>query len=171
MLSPFLFISHIGEVICMIDELGCHGVWRQGAWCSGLSCLHGKSDIAGSNPTLAFKLQSNKMFLPRSLVKIQYYGDREVVCRASHHQSSNLEYCVWRAVSCHAPHHPQNVLLAQFSLYVHKGGLKSHSFNLICLGFCVNEDTKIIMIILDGDVTIRRIQNMIDVLESNNLLL
>ena len=35
---------------------------------------------------------------------------------------------------CHSPqssHHPQEVLLAQFSLYVHKGGLKPDSFNFI----------------------------------------
>ena len=30
----------------------------------------------------------------------------------------------------HSSHHPQKVLLAQFSLYVHKGGLKHHSFSL-----------------------------------------
>ena len=35
----------------------------------------GKSEIAGSNPTLAVKFQRNKMFLPRSLVKIQYCGE------------------------------------------------------------------------------------------------
>ena len=28
-------------------------------------------------------------------------------------------------------HHPQEVLLAQFSLYVHKGGLKPYSFHFI----------------------------------------
>ena len=30
----------------------------------------------------------------------------------------------------HSSHHSQKVLLAQFSLYVHKGGLKPHSFPL-----------------------------------------
>ena len=30
-----------------------------------------KSEIAGSNPTLAFEFQRNKMFLPRSLANIQ----------------------------------------------------------------------------------------------------
>ena len=33
------------------------------------------SEIAGSNPTLAFKFQRNKMFLPRSLVKRKYCGE------------------------------------------------------------------------------------------------
>ena len=40
---------------------------------------------------------------------------------------SYFESCVWRAVSSHSSHHPYEVLLAQFSLYVHKGGLKPHS--------------------------------------------
>ena len=31
----------------------------------------------------------------------------------------------------YSSHHPQEVLLAQFSLYVHKGGLKPDSFGLI----------------------------------------
>ena len=33
-------------------------------------------------------------------------------------------------MSSHSFHHPQEVLLAQFSLYVHKGGLKPHSFHV-----------------------------------------
>ena len=57
--------------------------------------------------------------------------DREVACSASDRQGSNFESCVWRAVSSHLSHHPQEVLLAQFSLYVHKGGLKHHSFHFI----------------------------------------
>ena len=36
-----------------------------------------------------------------------------------HHQGSIFESCVWKAVSSHSSHHPQEVLLAQFSLYVH----------------------------------------------------
>ena len=32
-------------------------------------------------------------------------------------------------VSSQSSHHPQEVLLAQFSLYVHKGGLKPDSFH------------------------------------------
>ena len=37
--------------------------------------LFGKSEIAGSNLTTAFKFQRNKMFLLFSLVKIQYCGE------------------------------------------------------------------------------------------------
>ena len=39
--------------------------------CTCLICLLGKSDIACSNPTPALEFQINKMFLPRSLAKIQ----------------------------------------------------------------------------------------------------
>ena len=57
--------------------------------------------------------------------------DREVACSASDRQGSNFESCVWRTVSSQSFHHPQEVLLAQFSLYVHKGGLKPDSFHFI----------------------------------------
>ena len=56
--------------------------------------------------------------------------DREVACSASDRQGSNFESCVWRTVSSQSSHHPQKVLLAQFILYVHKGGLKPDSFHL-----------------------------------------
>ena len=76
-------------------------------------------------------LKETKMFLPHPRVKLNIVGslrDREVACSASDRQGSNFESCVWRTVSSHSSHHPQEVLLAQFSLYVHKGGLKSDSF-------------------------------------------
>ena len=57
--------------------------------------------------------------------------DREVACSASDRQGSNFESCVWRTVSSQSSHHPQEVLLAQFSLYVHKGGIKPDSFHFI----------------------------------------
>ena len=77
-----------------------------------------KSEIAGSNPALSFKLQRNQMFRPCLLVNIQYCGDRdrEVASSASDRQGSNFESYVWRAVSSRSP---QMVLLAQLSLYVH----------------------------------------------------
>ena len=65
-------------------------------------------------------------------VKLSIVGslrDREVACSASDRQGSNFESCVWRTVSSHSSHHPQEVHLAQFSLYVHKGGLKPDSFH------------------------------------------
>ena len=69
------------------------------------------------------------MFLPHALVKLNIVGclrDRAVACSASDRQGPNFEFCVWRAVSSH---HPHKVLLAQFSLYVHKSGLKPDSFH------------------------------------------
>ena len=73
------------------------------------------------------------MFLPHPHVKVSIVGslrDQEVACSASDRQGSNFESCVWRTVSSQSSHHPQEVLLAQFSLYVHKGGLKPDSFIL-----------------------------------------
>ena len=50
---------------------------------------------------------------------------------ASYLQGLNFESCVWRAVSSQSSRQPQGVLLAQFSLYVHKSGLKPDSFYFI----------------------------------------
>ena len=91
----------------------------------GGGCL---SRVRGSFPGLG-SLKETKMFLPHSLVKLSIVGslrDREVACSASDLQGFNFESCVWRAVSSH---HPQEVLLTQFSLYVHKRGLKPDSFH------------------------------------------
>ena len=86
--------------------------------------------LRGSVPGLG-GLKETKMFLPHPRVKASIVGslrDREVACSASDHQGSNFEFCVCRTVSYQSSHHPQEVLLAQFSLYVHKGGLKPDSF-------------------------------------------
>ena len=90
--------------------------------------------VRGSVPGLG-GLKETKMFLPHPRVKVSIVGslrDREVACSASNRQGSNFDYCVWRTVSSQSSHHPQEVLLAQFSLYVHKGGLKPDSFHFIC---------------------------------------
>ena len=74
------------------------------------------------------------MFLPHPRVKVSIVGslrDREVACSASDRQGSNFESCVWRTVSSQSSRHPQEILLAQFSLYAHKGGLKHDSFHFI----------------------------------------
>ena len=62
---------------------------------------------------------------------------REVACSASDRQGSNFESCVWRTVSSQSSHHPQEVLLAQFSLYVHKGCLKPDSFHFCMVTWLV----------------------------------
>ena len=87
--------------------------------------------VRGSVPGFG-GLKETKMFLPHPRVKVSIVGslrDREVACSASDRQGSNFESCVWRAVSSQSSHHPH--LLAQFSLYVHKGGLKPDSFHFI----------------------------------------
>ena len=89
--------------------------------------------VRGSVPGLG-GLKETKMFLPHPRVKVSIVGslrDREVACSASDRQGSNFESCVWRTVSSQSSHHPQEVLLAQFSLYVHKGSLKPDSFHFI----------------------------------------
>ena len=87
--------------------------------------------VRGSVPGLG-GLKETKLFLPHPRVKVSIVGslrDREVACSASDRQGSNFESCVWRTVSSQSSHPPQEVLLAQFSLYVHKGGLKPDSFH------------------------------------------
>ena len=74
------------------------------------------------------------MFLPHPRVKVSIVGslrDREVACSPSDRQGPNFESCVWRTVSSQSSHHPQEVLLVQFSLYVHKGGLKPDLFHFL----------------------------------------
>ena len=78
--------------------------------------------------------KKQKMFLPHPHVKVsivESLRDREVACSASDRQGSNFESCVWRTVSSQSSYHPQEVLLAQFSLFVHKGGRKPDSFHYI----------------------------------------
>ena len=88
--------------------------------------------VRGSIPGLGGLKE--KMFLPHPRVKVSIAGslrDREVACSASDRQGSNFESCVWRTVSSQSSHHPQEVPLAQFSLYVLKGGLNPDSFHFI----------------------------------------
>ena len=90
----------------------------------GTAAFHAR--VRGSVPCLG-GFKETKMFLPHPRVKLRIVGglrDREVACSASDLQGSNFESCVWRTMSSHSSHHRQKVLLAQFSLYVHKGGLK-----------------------------------------------
>ena len=97
--------------------------------------------VRGSVPGLG-GFKETKMFLPHPRVKVSIVGslrDREVACSASDRQGSNFESCVWRTVSSQSSHHPQEVLLAQFSLYVHKSGLKPDSFHFIFHFICTFE--------------------------------
>ena len=98
-----------------------------------LRCLSRQSPGFGSRSR---RFQRNKIVFPHPRVKVSIVGslrDREVACSASDRQGSNFESCVWRTVSSQSSHHPQEVLLAQFSLYAHKGGLKPDSFHFLAL--------------------------------------
>ena len=67
------------------------------------------------------------MFLPHPLVKLSIMGslcDRGSVLGL---RPPGFEFRIWRAVSSNSSHYPQEILLAQFSLYVHKRGLKPDS--------------------------------------------
>ena len=66
---------------------------------------------------------------------VNWFISEFISFQASDRQGSNFESCVWRTVSSQSSHHPQEVLLAQFSLYVHKGGLKPDSFHFISFHF------------------------------------
>ena len=66
-------INHGDQMVFLIWNHKC--VRGRGPWCSGWSCLLWKTEIAGSSPALVLKFQRNKMFLPHSLVHIQYYGE------------------------------------------------------------------------------------------------
>ena len=110
--------------------------WTQYYIVSSLYLLEGGgprvvvSTVRGSGPGLG-GLKETKMFLPHPRVKVSIVGslrDREVACSVSDRQGSYFESCVWRTVSSQSSHHSQEVLLTQFSLYVHKGGLKPDSF-------------------------------------------
>ena len=128
----------------------CTCKWQSGLWvhisCRYILCEGGgprvvvstaafHARVRGSVPGLG-GLKETKLFLPHPRVKVSIVGslrDREVACSASDRQGSNFESCVWRTVSSQSSHHPQEVLLAQFSLYVHKGGLKPDSFHFYIL--------------------------------------
>ena len=114
-----------------------YAVWHHHHRCGGrrvvvsTAALHAR--VPGSFPGLG-SLKETKMFLPHPLVKLSIAGslrDREVACSASDLEGLNFESCVWRAVSSHSSHHPQEVLLAQFSLHVHKSDLKPDAFHFI----------------------------------------
>ena len=85
----------------------------------------------------ASKKQNISSPLTRKKINIVWsLRDRDVACSPSDRQSPNSESCVWRAVSSQSSYHPQEVLLSQFSLYVHKGGLSPHSFLFIWPTIC-----------------------------------
>ena len=97
------------------------------------ACLESRRSRARS-PLWNLSFKETKCFFPGHTQRFNIVGnlrDREVARSTADRQGSNDGFCVWRAVSTHPSHHPQKILLAQFSLYVHIGGLKPHSFHFI----------------------------------------
>ena len=98
-----------------------------------LSELNFLARVRGSVPGLGGLKETKNVSSP-STCESRIVGslrDLEVACSASDRQGPNFESCVWRTVSSQSSHHPQGVLLAQFSLYGHKGDLKPDSFHVI----------------------------------------
>ena len=60
----------------------------------------------------------------QSAAIVRRIRDQKLACSASDRRVSNFESCIWSVVSSH---HAQEVLLAQFSPYVHKSGLNLNS--------------------------------------------
>ena len=88
--------------------------------------------VRGSVPGLGGLKETKNVSSPSTKVSnVGSLRDREIACSASYRKGSNFESCVCRTVSSQSSHHPQKVLLAQFSLYVHKGSLKPDSFHFI----------------------------------------
>ena len=118
------------DIIKQVLGVNAHKLQGRGPMVS-TAAFHAR--VRGSVPSLG-GLKETKMFLPHPRVKLSIVGnlrDREVACLASDRQGSNFESCVWRTVSSHSSHHPQEVLLAPFSLYVHRGGIKPDSFHFL----------------------------------------
>ena len=112
-----------------IGKVGAHGAVVKAA------CLKSRRSRVRT-PLWPPSYKETKCFFSAHSQRFNIVGslcDQEVACSASDRQGSNFESCVWRVVSSHSSHHHQEVLLAQFSLYVHRGGLKPHSFHFILL--------------------------------------
>ena len=87
--------------------------------------------VRGSVPGLGGLKETKNVSSP-STCESQYCGEPPWP-RGSVLGLRPFESCVWRTVSSQSSHHPQEVLLAQFSLYVHKVDLKPDSFHLFTL--------------------------------------
>ena len=71
-------------------------------------------------PAYIILLTSKSVKLKVTRNVVWSHNDREVACSASDRQGPNFKSYIWRAVSSHSSLHPQEFLLAHFSLYVHK---------------------------------------------------
>ena len=110
---------------------------RPGALVQWLQLPAWKVGDRGFEPRSVMQVSKKQRFLPQSLVKIQYCGEspwpRGTVLDL---RLPGLEFRILclGAVSVHLSHHLQEVLVAQFSLHVHKGALKliHYFFCFVC---------------------------------------
>ena len=85
-----------------------------------------------SYPICPSSFKEAKCFYSTHLWRFNIVGglrDQDVARSDSDRQGTNFESCFWKAVSSHSCHHPQDVLLAQFSPYVNKDRLRPQSFH------------------------------------------
>ena len=75
------------------------------------------------SPLRPSSFKVTKCFPPLTREDSILWGASVTACSASDRQGSNFKSCVWRVVSSDSSHHPQEVLLAQFSLHVHRGDI------------------------------------------------
>ena len=117
---------------------------------------------------MIYLLCSVRAIISRWVSIVGSLRDREVACSASDRQGSNFESCVWRTVSSQSSHHPQEVLLAQFSLYVHKGGLKPDSFHFIYFPLCCSlKHTTTLFSLSDHYILSRELRIFVDKVLTN----
>ena len=119
-------------LFCKINEVY---VMMTGGPCPVVKSAYLKSQrLRVRNPVWPSSFKKTKCFFPAHSQRFKIVGsllDREVAYSTSDRQGLNFKFCVWRAVSFHSSHHTREVILVQFSLHVHKGGLKPHSFHFI----------------------------------------
>ena len=109
--------------------------------CCGRLSLH-KCHRSEATQDIGWQIAGSSQVMVSSVLDIvESLNKRVVSCSASDRQGHCLESCVWRAASFHSSHHSQEVSLAQFSLYVHKGGLKLIYF-ISVLDDCCNSLTR-----------------------------
>ena len=77
----------------------------------------------GFEPNSGLQVSKKQNDSSRSLMKIQYCEGNSVTERKRAQPQTDkariFYSCVWRALSSHSSHYPQEVFLAKFSLYIY----------------------------------------------------
>ena len=75
----------------------------------------------GFEPHSGLQVSKKKCFFSAHSQRLNIVGslrDQQIRCSASAHKGSNLESSVWKAVSSHSSHHPQEALLTRSAVDV-----------------------------------------------------